>query len=257
MEPVFCACGCGQQLEEKKWWKSLHGYRPRFIKNHHWRAYRKGLPKPDFIEPKQTVCACGCGGIITEKRTHKYGAGGTYLPGHHVRVDGVKRGRKRVVTPKPEQIPSGICECGCGEKTEIADRTDAKSGVFFGYPRRFIKGHSGRVLTKLSVKRGKDNPNWKGGKSIRGGYVEVHMPEHPRADKAGNIREHRLVMEQVLGRPLERHEIVHHKNGIKDDNRPENLELWKLKDPPGVRASDYHCAGCDCKKRRLDKSPED
>jgi hypothetical protein len=60
-------------------------------------------------------------------------------------------------------------------------------------------------------------------------------------------------MEQTLGRRLDRHERVHHKNGNRGDNRPENLELWKVKtkDPAGVRASDYHCAGCRCGDQEL------
>ena len=53
-------------------------------------------------------------------------------------------------------------------------------------------------------------------------------------------------MEKKLGRYLERHERVHHMNGNRADNRPENSELWKVKDPAGVRAIDYHCAGCTC-----------
>ena len=71
------------------------------------------------------------------------------------------------------------------------------------------------------------------------GYVVIFEPTHPNARKDGYVAEHIKVMGAKLGRPLERFEEVHHKNGIRSDNRPENLELWaRGMQPPGSRVSD-------------------
>jgi len=84
------------------------------------------------------------------------------------------------------------------------------------------------------------NRNWKGGRTKHhAGYVMVRVPEHPRSpNNGGYVFEHILVMEDVLGRFLRPEESVHHLNGVRDDNRPENLELWIRPQPSGIRATD-------------------
>lgn len=57
------------------------------------------------------------------------------------------------------------------------------------------------------------------------GYWLLYRPDHPDADKRGRIMEHRLVMEEKIGRRLRPEEVVHHMNHVRDDNRPENLML--------------------------------
>lgn len=71
------------------------------------------------------------------------------------------------------------------------------------------------------------NPSWKGGRYYDDdGYVLVHAPEHPHATKQGRVREHRLVMERVLGRYLLPTEVVDHIDGQKDNNDPSNLRVF-------------------------------
>ena len=78
---------------------------------------------------------------------------------------------------------------------------------------------------------GENNYHWSGGrKNHSGGYVLVYSPDHPCRDSNGFVLEHRLVMEKHIGRVLDSDEIVHHKNGVKNDNRIENLELTNRAD---------------------------
>ena len=80
---------------------------------------------------------------------------------------------------------------------------------------RFIKGVRSNPQTEF--KKGQKAWNNKGRNCD--GYIKVYTPDGRR------IREHRWVMEQVLGRRLSIDEIVHHKNGDRRDNRPENLQV--------------------------------
>lgn len=100
--------------------------------------------------------------------------------------------------------------------------------------------------------KGERHGNWTGGRRMQRGYVLVWNPEAAERARPGTKRhyvlEHRLVMEQVLGRPLLAHEHPHHKNGIRSDNRPENLELW-VNQPPGQRHKEQrHCPTCTCQQ---------
>lgn len=71
------------------------------------------------------------------------------------------------------------------------------------------------------------------------GYVTISgMYHHPNANKRGVIKEHRYVMSKHLGRPLRDFENVHHINGVRSDNRLDNLELWIKSQPPGQRVQD-------------------
>lgn len=81
------------------------------------------------------------------------------------------------------------------------------------------------------------------------GYILVYMPTHPRATSQGYVMQHRLVMETYLKRSLLPEEVVHHKNGQKDDNRPENLEVMLTQQhnrlPKGKRRTTIKCPCCN------------
>ena len=75
---------------------------------------------------------------------------------------------------------------------------------------------------------GPESPRWKGGRSVTaGGYVRLKRPGHPFAAADGYVPEHRLVVEEMLGRFLQPDEVVHHIDGNTSNNAPENLELFE------------------------------
>jgi len=105
-----------------------------------------------------------------------------------------------------------------------------------GIPRRTPKQAIALASTKGKLTRlGERNSSWKGGRyKTKEGYVFIYLPpgdpflamakRKPRG--GGHVAEHRLVIARAIGRPLKPSERVHHKYGIKDDNRPENLRFY-------------------------------
>lgn len=76
-------------------------------------------------------------------------------------------------------------------------------------------------------------------RKIGGGYVILTgHADHPNARSRGAVLEHVKVMSEMIGRALVPGENVHHINGVRDDNRPENLELWNTHQPKGQRVPD-------------------
>lgn len=120
----------------------------------------------------------------------------------------------------------------------IAIRTSRKGVICsVGLCARPVKGrglcdaHYQRWVDTGDVQESRPLRRAKGTGTVQRGYVSIR--------KDGKTRlEHRLVMEQMLGRALLPGENVHHKNGQRGDNRPENLELWVKWQPPGQRVED-------------------
>jgi len=156
-----------------------------------------------------------------------------------------------------------LCKCGCGGEVPIAKKTSLKKGHIKGQPMQFIHGHNRRkeVELKKCLYCGKEIPrsifpsgkredrktyskkkfcspkcasdyrsgprasNWSGGKRIdKNGYIYILVgKEHHLSDPYGYALEHRVIAEEVIGRKLRKDEVVHHADGDRHNNKPENL----------------------------------
>lgn len=110
------------------------------------------------------------------------------------------------------------CVC-CGKQFERTE-SDYKWCKERGYRNNFCS-HKCRVENNI----GEKHPSWKGGRRYNDmGYVMRYCPQHPK-NIYGYYFEHRIIMEEHLGRYLDSSESIHHINGKKDDNRLENLQV--------------------------------
>jgi len=112
------------------------------------------------------------------------------------------------------------------------------------HPRKPCSEESKRKMSL--AKKGKfKKPSKYGGYTARHpkGYVLVFVPDHPYASKDGRVLEHRLVMEEHIGRYLTKDEQVHHINRICDDNRIENLMLMTTHDHRSLHCKELNDSG--------------
>lgn len=115
---------------------------------------------------------------------------------------------------------------------QIAERLGCSKCVIIPRVRALGCMRSLSEATKLAYKTGGHSSeyifkrNWKGGRVISGGYVKVYKPGHHLATKRRYVLEHRLVWEETHNEPLPENWVVHHVNGIKTDNRPDNLVAY-------------------------------
>ena len=116
----------------------------------------------------------------------------------------------------------------CGAKIEFISRTHQK----------FCSADcsSNARIKYLSIPDCLENASRKLDKNI--GYVRVYCPMHPKSNSWGYVYEHRLIMEGQVGRYLTHDEHVHHINGKRWDNRPENLQLTTASEHAKITAKD-------------------
>jgi transposase-like protein len=175
----------------------------------------------------------------------EYGCSTTSVKSAIKRAGGETRPPGRSRTWTPEVIAWAVAEYEAGRS-----QADIAQGIGVSQAAVSRRLRAEGVVSSKGHRSGPQHHSWMGGRSVdASGYVTILVqPEdlpYCTPNSSGRVPEHRLVMGRAIGRPLEASETVHHINGVKDDNRLENLQLRSGNHGVGVVRQCNSCGSRD------------
>jgi len=190
------------------------GYALEICEMHYRRVLRTGDPGPrEKLDRSRVRCKASDCDQLAEARG--------FCHGHYLRVR-----RSGSAGGSPLRRLGRLCS------VDDCDRPHKAKGYCAAHYKRYLL--HGNPLPDRPIRESDGNGH------ISHGYRQIPVPRELRPLVGGvtKVGEHRLVMAQHLGRSLRTHEVVHHRNGDRTDNRIENLELWTTSHPKGQRVVD-------------------